>query len=105
MGYTCKFGETKKNTVIKTKSVFSHLIRKAEKRKMSAKNYHMYALLQSTVMKLRQDNRIFEYKKSQCMGNCSDSEGTVDESRRPDSGKDLLDLDDFFLSLKSVGTR
>lgn len=93
----------------KSSGVFSQLIRKAEKRKMSAENFHIYALLQSTIMRLRHDDSLYTMKSlkldssNQVQTNkameCSDNaacSGQLDHD---------LGLDEFFLKLKYVRTK
>lgn len=110
MGYTHKRVIVSRNSrKFKSIGVFSQLIRKAEKRKMSAENFHIYALLQSTIMRLRHDDSLYTMKSLKLDSSkqvetnkameCSDNSacsGQLDHD---------LGLDEFFLKLKYVRTK
>lgn len=46
-----------------SKDILSKLINRAEKRKSKAESFHIYALLQSTVERLRSDSRLLDHRK------------------------------------------
>lgn len=89
-----------------TKSVFSALVRKAEKRKLSAENFHIYALLQSTIVRLKRETGFFETRKMQTKCEKRDYSACSSNNGELSSGvatTDILDLDEFFDILKGVG--
>ncbi|KAL4238736.1 hypothetical protein ACF0H5_003443 [Mactra antiquata] len=103
-------------------TVLRHLISKAEKRKQVAENFHVYALLQSTIHRLKLDdhlvkmrnltinNKRFKVNSSRLLTSddvvtkrLSDVEISVSDNLTFSDGcidKDPLDLDIFFQKLK-----
>lgn len=112
MGYIsfseCKVSKPSKSDLC---GVFSKLIIKAEKKKMSAQNYRMYALLQSTISRLRMDDDLYKLhvlvKRCKSTKNSFEkvsTDGKVAVGNDVEDGDvpDPLQLDTFFDRLKSV---
>ena len=105
MGYLSKNNKvTKIPNGIKPKSVFSKLIRKAERKKMSAENYRVYAMLQSTIDRLKQDNIVFNTKYIHRKEDNSQNNSSLEGGCGLATSDILVDLDDFFNKLKCVGS-
>lgn len=104
MGYLKESSKLSRTSELQ--GVFSKLIRKAEKKKKTAQNYHVYALLQSTICKLRCDD--VHYKSSK-QRKSDFSKTTIPSTENIDQldGEisDPMELDDFFVRLKSVCSR
>jgi len=89
------------------KGVVSKMIRKAKERKSTAENYHIYALLQSTIHRLEMDNYVLSCKRS--VNSCSPVRRRIETcisknceiSSQDKEVEDLLNLDSFFSRLKS----
>lgn len=97
------------------KTVLSKLIVRVQRRKSKAENFLVYALLQSTVERLKTDSCLldkrnkFLLKESPDFGDdqmsklraCSVSEQNFYNSNSSQDDVDPLNLDDFFSRLKS----
>lgn len=100
------------------KTVLSKLIVRVQRRKSKAENFLVYALLQSTVERLKTDSCLLDKRKSKFllkespvfgddqMSNCklracSVSEQNLYNSNSSQDDVDPLNLDDFFSRLKS----
>jgi len=112
MGYIsiseCKVSKPRKSDFC---GVFSKLIIKAEKKKMSAQNYRMYALLQSTISRLRMDDDLYKLHKliKRCKSTTNgiekvstDGKVAVGDDVEDCDVPDPLQLGTFFDRLKSV---
>ena len=99
-----------------SKTVLSKLIIRVEKRKSMAENFLVYALLQSTVERLKTDSCMLDKRKSKVLfkerrnfgdeqisklNSCSVSEQKCSNQNSSQNSEDPLKLDEFFSRLKS----
>lgn len=91
----------KKSVIGRNVGVLSKLICKAEKRKIAAENYHIYAVLQSTILKLKMESKcIIQQRRSST--NCTRKIGFGTKNVGLPKRKvceDPLELDSFFRKL------
>ena len=92
--------------------VLNKLITKAENRKMAAENYHVYALLQSTIFRLQFDDHILScLTNSKCRSvnkqineNKKYVHNNVSHQKDVKLKEDILKLDSFFSQLDTLDT-
>ena len=90
------------------KDVLSRLINRAERRKLKAETFHVYALLQSTVERLKMDVHLLDVKtyglQRSSFNLCIENDGPalISETLRSENQDldDPLQLDLFFNKLK-----
>ena len=98
---------TKKSLEMCENRVLCKLITKAEKRKLSAENYHVYALLQSTIEMLQMNDKLIQSsnKRSRQRNPICKNRNNVECENRSDgkqSYEDVLQMDNFFSKLNSL---
>lgn len=92
-------------------NIVRKLICKAQKRKKTAENFHIYALLQATIVRLQEDDHLTQMKlvKSRCNRKSMDSltnnfcrnNNSFEYDGVVGGDQDVLQLNSFFEQLKN----